>query len=316
MAARVLRRIVDMAHEMKKAGRRVPKHLRPADIEDMVLVMIFEKASTQTTAITYELIPVDKNATLAEVVARANVRAAAGEFLFGDLVTDAPPIYIQEKIKPEALYSTTGKPFVIQPGPGGAWGRTWDSLRLFSPARFSSLPGWLMPGGVDEYPTRDDTLAYLREYEHLTLAHQSQGDVAQRREIRAQLVLLAVREQTDPSWRFDDSEQTLLALREEAARLGDQTVIESLIATHPRASLGSLRTLAGAFGWAIGNVCNRQAKPQSPLRLALWMSVVPPLPMLALSLLASCGEGSDPGSAAPPARRRAPPAPRPRTTPT
>lgn len=51
-------------------------------------VLIFEKASTQTTAITYELIPVDKNATLAEVVARANVRAAAGEFLFGDLVTD------------------------------------------------------------------------------------------------------------------------------------------------------------------------------------------------------------------------------------
>lgn len=46
-----------------------------------------------------------------------------------------------------------------------------------------------------------------------------------------------------------------------------------------------LLTLAGAFGWAIGNVCNRQAKPQSPLRLTLWMSVVPPLPMLALSLL-------------------------------
>ncbi|SKC37067.1 EamA family transporter [Krasilnikoviella flava] len=46
-----------------------------------------------------------------------------------------------------------------------------------------------------------------------------------------------------------------------------------------------LLTLAGAFGWAIGNICNRQAKPQSPLRLTLWMSVVPPLPMLALSLL-------------------------------
>jgi len=46
--ARVLRRIVDMAHEMKKAGRRVPKHLRPKDIEDMVLVMIFEKPSTRT----------------------------------------------------------------------------------------------------------------------------------------------------------------------------------------------------------------------------------------------------------------------------
>ena len=46
--ARVLRRIVDMAHEMKKAGKRVPTHLRPKDIEDMVLVMIFEKPSTRT----------------------------------------------------------------------------------------------------------------------------------------------------------------------------------------------------------------------------------------------------------------------------
>jgi ornithine carbamoyltransferase len=46
--ARVLRRVVDMAHEMKKAGKRVPKALRPKDIEDMVLVMIFEKPSTRT----------------------------------------------------------------------------------------------------------------------------------------------------------------------------------------------------------------------------------------------------------------------------
>ncbi len=51
-----------------------------------------------------------------------------------------------------------------------------------------------------------------------------------------------------------------------------------------------LLTLAGAFGWAVGNVCNRQAHPESPLRLTLWMSAVPPLPMLALSMLV---EGPD-----------------------
>ena len=34
--ARTLRRIVDMAHEMKKAGRRTPAHLRPADIAERV----------------------------------------------------------------------------------------------------------------------------------------------------------------------------------------------------------------------------------------------------------------------------------------
>jgi putative flavoprotein involved in K+ transport len=49
--------------------------------------------------------------------------------------------------------------------PGGAWLRAWDSLRLFSPARWSSLPGWPMRGGPDEYPTRDEVVAYLAAYE-------------------------------------------------------------------------------------------------------------------------------------------------------
>lgn len=40
----------------------------------------------------------------------------------------------------------------------------------------------------------------------------------------------------------------------------------------------------GAFGWAIGNVSSRLAAPPKPLDLILWMAVVPPLPMLALSL--------------------------------
>ncbi|HMS08113.1 MAG TPA: ArsO family NAD(P)H-dependent flavin-containing monooxygenase [Pyrinomonadaceae bacterium] len=50
--------------------------------------------------------------------------------------------------------------------PGGAWLHGWRSLRLFSPAQWSSLPGWLMPGGgLDKYPTRDEVLSYLRQYE-------------------------------------------------------------------------------------------------------------------------------------------------------
>ena len=43
-------------------------------------------------------------------------------------------------------------------------------------------------------------------------------------------------------------------------------------------------TLAGGLGWAIGNVCSRKAAAPNPLHLTLWMSVVPPLPMLAVSL--------------------------------
>jgi putative flavoprotein involved in K+ transport len=50
-------------------------------------------------------------------------------------------------------------------GPGGAWRHGWDSLRGFSPARYSSLPGRLMPGGEDKYPTRDEVVTYLADYE-------------------------------------------------------------------------------------------------------------------------------------------------------
>ncbi|MGY1744249.1 EamA family transporter [Blastococcus sp. SYSU D00695] len=44
-------------------------------------------------------------------------------------------------------------------------------------------------------------------------------------------------------------------------------------------------TLCGGLGWALGNLCNRQARPTRPFRLTLWVTVVPPLPMLAVSLL-------------------------------
>jgi len=46
--SKTLRRIVDNAHAMKRAGKRVPAALKPKGIEDMVLVMIFEKPSTRT----------------------------------------------------------------------------------------------------------------------------------------------------------------------------------------------------------------------------------------------------------------------------
>ena len=45
---KTLRRILDMAHAMKRAGKRVPAKMRPRGIEDAVLVTIFEKPSTRT----------------------------------------------------------------------------------------------------------------------------------------------------------------------------------------------------------------------------------------------------------------------------
>ena len=70
-------------------------------------------------------------------------------------------------------------------GPGGAWRRGWDSLRAFSPARWSSLPGWIMPGGPDGYPTRDEVVSYLAAYEErykLPLYRPVQVGAIERRE--------------------------------------------------------------------------------------------------------------------------------------
>ncbi|MFJ8550890.1 ArsO family NAD(P)H-dependent flavin-containing monooxygenase [Streptomyces sp. NPDC093676] len=59
--------------------------------------------------------------------------------------------------------------FVIldaQTEPGGAWQHAWDSLRLFSPANYSSLPGRLMPRQAgEEYPDAAHVVEYLRDYE-------------------------------------------------------------------------------------------------------------------------------------------------------
>lgn len=49
------------------------------------------------------------------------------------------------------------------------------------------------------------------------------------------------------------------------------------------ALLPLLLTLLAALGWALGNIAGRQARPDHPLRFALWMSVVPPVPLLTLS---------------------------------
>jgi O-acetylserine/cysteine efflux transporter len=44
-------------------------------------------------------------------------------------------------------------------------------------------------------------------------------------------------------------------------------------------------TLCGGLGWAIGNISTRKAEAPNPLRLTLWACVVPPIPMIIVSLL-------------------------------
>jgi putative flavoprotein involved in K+ transport len=47
---------------------------------------------------------------------------------------------------------------------GAAWSERWDSLRLFSPAWYDSLPGMPFPAPADTFPTKDDMAAYLQAY--------------------------------------------------------------------------------------------------------------------------------------------------------
>jgi putative flavoprotein involved in K+ transport len=48
--------------------------------------------------------------------------------------------------------------------PAAAWRERWDSLKLFTPARYNALPGLAFPGDPDRYPTRDEVAAYLTDY--------------------------------------------------------------------------------------------------------------------------------------------------------
>jgi putative flavoprotein involved in K+ transport len=48
--------------------------------------------------------------------------------------------------------------------PAAAWRERWDSLRLFTPVRYDSLPGRAFQGDPDSYPGRDDVVAYLTDY--------------------------------------------------------------------------------------------------------------------------------------------------------
>ena len=47
---------------------------------------------------------------------------------------------------------------------GDAWRRRWDSLRLFTPARYDGLPGMPFPAPADIYPTKDEMADYLGAY--------------------------------------------------------------------------------------------------------------------------------------------------------
>jgi putative flavoprotein involved in K+ transport len=62
--------------------------------------------------------------------------------------------------------------------PAAAWRKRWDSLKLFTSARYDSLPGLPFPGEPDAYPGRDQVVDYLTSYaEHFDLPVELDGEV-------------------------------------------------------------------------------------------------------------------------------------------
>jgi putative flavoprotein involved in K+ transport len=47
---------------------------------------------------------------------------------------------------------------------GDAWRNRWDTLRLFTPARYDGLPGMPFPGASSAYPSKDEVADYLETY--------------------------------------------------------------------------------------------------------------------------------------------------------
>lgn len=63
--------------------------------------------------------------------------------------------------------SREGRDFTILEAaeePAASWRTRWDSLKLFTPARYSELPGLPFPDDPDRYPTRDEVISYLSDY--------------------------------------------------------------------------------------------------------------------------------------------------------
>ena len=47
----------------------------------------------------------------------------------------------------------------------GSWPHYYDSLKLFSPRRYSGLPGLEFPGPPDGFPARDEVIDFLQDYQ-------------------------------------------------------------------------------------------------------------------------------------------------------
>ncbi|MET9275124.1 NAD(P)/FAD-dependent oxidoreductase [Kribbella sp. NPDC003557] len=79
-----------------------------------------------------------------------------------------------------------GEDFVILDGNarvGDQWRSHWDSLRLYSPAKYDGLPGLAFPGDPWHYPGKDEVADYLASYAahfRLPIRHSTRVDTLER----------------------------------------------------------------------------------------------------------------------------------------
>jgi putative flavoprotein involved in K+ transport len=79
-----------------------------------------------------------------------------------------------------------GEPFTILDGNarvGDQWRSHWDSLKLYSPAKYDGLPGLPFPGEPWHYPGKDEVADYLASYAErfdLPIRHDTRVDKLER----------------------------------------------------------------------------------------------------------------------------------------
>ena len=113
--------------------------------------------------------------------------------------TDAPVVVVgagQSGLAAARALTELDVPVVVLEAgdrPAGSWPHYYDSLRLFSPAAFSSMPGRPFPGDPDRYPARDEVADYLEhQAAALSVEIQTNTRVARvRQEDREFVVVMA-----------------------------------------------------------------------------------------------------------------------------
>lgn len=101
------------------------------------------------------------------------------------ITSSIPPVIVvgggQSGLAAARALSELRMPTVIleaEDRPTGSWPRYYDSLRVFSPARYSSMPGMPFPGAPNHYPSRDEVSDYLERYAaHLDVEMQTNTSV-------------------------------------------------------------------------------------------------------------------------------------------